>query len=136
MDGGTVWNVNLDTAVENCMEIVDDYSDIIVDVAICGYQSEPGASVSRNAITNWQIAKSTRDYYNGGNSLWSQAKGYPGIDMRYYFQERNSCPGAGGLDFNNSTTWCLQEAGRADAKAMLDIGSDNVSKTLDEWHAD
>lgn len=53
--------------------------------------------------------------------------------MRYYFQEKNSCPGAGGLDFNNSTTWCLQEAGRADAKAMLEIGSGNIEKTLEEW---
>lgn len=37
MDGGTVWNINLASAVQQCMEIVDDYSDIIVDVAICGY---------------------------------------------------------------------------------------------------
>lgn len=37
MDGGTVWNINLNSAVEQCMEIVDNYEDIILDVAICGY---------------------------------------------------------------------------------------------------
>ena len=37
MDGGTVWDVNLTSAVEQCKEIVEDYSDIIVDIAICGY---------------------------------------------------------------------------------------------------
>ena len=30
----------------------------------------------------------------------------------------------------------MQEAGRADAKAMLDIGTDNVSSTFDEWNED
>ena len=54
--------------------------------------------------------------------------------MRYYFQENNKCPDQGGLDFNNSTTWCLQEAGRADAEDFLNIGSKDVKFTLDEWY--
>ena len=49
MDGGTVWNVNLTTAVQECMEIVDDYSDIIVDIAICGYSNNPDTAISNNA---------------------------------------------------------------------------------------
>jgi len=39
IDGGSVWNVNLSTAVEQCMEVVEDYADIIVDVAVCGYDA-------------------------------------------------------------------------------------------------
>ena len=46
MDGGTVWNVNLSSAVEQCMEIVDDYSDVIVDIAICGYATKPKTATS------------------------------------------------------------------------------------------
>ena len=107
MDGGTVWNVNLMTAVDQCLEIVDDYADIIVDVAVCSYDELPGGTPDKNAIKNWKLASSISDYYNGSNSLYAQAQAYPGLDIRYYFQERNSCPGAGGLDFNNSTTWCL-----------------------------
>ena len=41
MDGGTVWNVNLSSAIDQCMEIVDNYEDIIVDVAICDYSALP-----------------------------------------------------------------------------------------------
>lgn len=107
MDGGTVWNVNLTSAVDQCMEIVDSYEDIILDVAICGYASEPGSESTKNAAKNWMEAQSIRSYYNGGNALWSQAQAFPGLEMRYYFQEQNSCPGAGGLSFDNSTTWCL-----------------------------
>ena len=87
-------------------------------------------------MKNLQNANNINYYYTNYDSVIAQAQAYPGLDMRYYFQESNSCPGAGGLDFNNSTTWCLQEAGRADAKAMLNIGSENVQKTLEEWYND
>lgn len=43
MDGGTVWNANLSSAVQQCLEVVDDVADIIVDVAICGYNPQPHA---------------------------------------------------------------------------------------------
>ena len=33
MDGGTVNGMNLASAVQQCMEIVDDYADVIVDLA-------------------------------------------------------------------------------------------------------
>jgi len=134
MDGGTVWNANLATAVEQCKELVDDYSDIVVDIALCSYSSMPEETVSKNAIENWKAARDIHQYYAGTSNLFAEARAYPGLDVRYYFQEANGCPGAGGLSFDNSTTWCLQEAGRADAKAMLDIGNENVSKTLDEWY--
>ena len=109
MDGGTVWNTNLSSAVEQCMELVgDDYSKIIVDVAICGYQAQPTEEqISKDAYVNWNYARSVRAYYDDTNSIFTSARAFPGLDIRYYFQERNSCPGAGGLDFNNSTTWCL-----------------------------
>ena len=107
MDGGTVWNVNADSAIQQCMEMVDDPADIVLDVAICGYSAPPGGEVSGNAIHNWNLAKQARDFYGGSNSFYAQLEAYPGLEARYYFQERNSCPGAGGLDFNNSTTWCL-----------------------------
>ena len=37
MDGGTVWNVNIDSAISQCLEMVPE-EDIIVDVVICGYR--------------------------------------------------------------------------------------------------
>lgn len=124
MDGGTVWNVNLDSAVKQCMEIVgDDYSKIIVDVAICSYVGPPPEEpISKNALFNWRSSNSLHGYYASTDSLAAESRAFPGLNFRYYFQESNSCPGAGGLDFDNSTTWCLQEAGRADAQNMLNIG--------------
>lgn len=73
MDGGMVWNVNLATAVEQCMEIVDDYTDVIVDVAVCGYDAPPGGAVEKKALKNLKLSRSIHDYYNGGNALFAQA---------------------------------------------------------------
>lgn len=78
-------------------------------------------------------ARSIHNYYADTDNLYTESQAYPGLDLRYYFQEQNSCPGAGGLDFDSSTTDCLQEAGRSDAQNMLNIGSDNVKSTYDEW---
>jgi predicted acylesterase/phospholipase RssA len=34
MDGGTAWNINLKDAVDRCLEVVDDESHIVLDIAI------------------------------------------------------------------------------------------------------
>jgi len=36
MDGGTVWNTNLVSAVDRCHELVDDDSQIVIDIILCG----------------------------------------------------------------------------------------------------
>lgn len=79
MDGGTLSSVNLVTAVDQCMQIVDDYEDIIVDVAYCAYYPLPGATPDKNALKNWRHAKSMFDFYNGGDDLIWQAKAFPGL---------------------------------------------------------
>ena len=39
MDGGVGWGVNLESVIDRCLEIVEDESQIVLDVAIC-YQKE------------------------------------------------------------------------------------------------
>jgi hypothetical protein len=58
----------------------------------------------------------------------------PEVDLRYYFQETTQCPGEGGIIFDNSTTWCLQEQGRSDAATMISIGQDNIHESLEQWY--
>jgi len=57
--------------------------------------------------------------------------------VRTYFQyAHKDCYVDSSLDFDNSTTWCLQMAGRKDAQTILDIGPESVHKTLAEWYDD
>ena len=36
MDGGTVWDTDPISAIKQCLDVVDNEEDIIVDIAICG----------------------------------------------------------------------------------------------------
>lgn len=53
MDGGTVWNSNLVSAVEKCLTLVDDKSKIIVDIAICEHAEMDIVEDTSNTISNF-----------------------------------------------------------------------------------
>jgi len=64
MDGGTVWNTNIASAIHKCLEIVDDPSKVIVDIAICTHaQINPENSTS-NTIGNFLRYRSIKKYYS------------------------------------------------------------------------
>lgn len=86
---------------------MEDESDIILDVAICDYASTPTGKESNNALRQYAWARNARTYYTGMDATSEELKAYPGIDVRYYFQEHDSCDDNGLLDFRNETTWCM-----------------------------
>lgn len=55
MDGGTVWNVNIGSAIQGCLEIVDDISKITIDIVFCteGRNEHPITETSPHAWENW-----------------------------------------------------------------------------------
>ena len=69
MDGGTVWDVNIDSAINQCLEVVDSEEDIIIDVAICGFSSRQGHTVSKNAAVNFMSGRDERNFYQNTNSV-------------------------------------------------------------------
>lgn len=86
MDGGTVWNVNLNSAVLQCLEIVDNVEDIIVDVVIDTYLSDPTLfEPFTKSMANYMAARDIKKYYGSTNSLIAQARAFPGLKARYYF---------------------------------------------------
>ena len=117
MDGGTVYNIDPISAIEQCLEIVDNEEDIILDVSIC-YPSDAVASeqeVSKDAFVNLNRGKGISKEWTGTDALTNAYLAYPNVDYRYLFYNTHTAPGAG-LDFSNSTTWPLQEQGRLDAQ--------------------
>ena len=54
MDGGTVYNTNLVSAVNRCKEIVgDDESKIILDIVVCSSYDLPAWTETKNAMSNY-----------------------------------------------------------------------------------
>ena len=69
MDGGTVWNVNVPSAVEQCLAAGYAESDIIMDVIIVGYSQIEGHGMSNNAITNFMSGWDEKSFYRNTNSI-------------------------------------------------------------------
>ena len=85
MDGGSVWNINIPTAINYCLDQGFTEEDIILDVAICGYSSKTEGSVKNNALMNYRMAQDEAAYYHGGNAAASSRRAYPNVDQRFYF---------------------------------------------------
>ena len=70
MDGGTIWDVDIVGAVNQCLEIVEDEADIIVDVAICGDRTMSSeTAVSLDAILNWSRSNYITKFYKNMNGI-------------------------------------------------------------------
>ena len=96
---------------------------------ICSSAKESAGTDSRKAVNNLMQSFNIHGAYNGMNAIQSQERAYPDVNYRYYFTDEptDSCNVVDLLNFNNETTWCLQEAGREEAKNTL------MKRSLNEW---
>ena len=69
MDGGTTWNINIDSAVKQCLEIVDDPSQIVMDIMICGNPHLTNVDKTGNTIYNYKRKLSWWVYYQFLNAF-------------------------------------------------------------------
>ena len=124
MDGGTVWNVNIGSAIEGCLEIVDDISKINIDIVFCttGRNEHPIPETSPRAWENWLRAKEISHVHSGHDSIIAEMRAYPTANWRYLFMEPGGAGGAQQLNFNPETTWPVQLLGREKALEALEYG--------------
>ena len=131
MDGGTIWDIDILSAVNQCLNVVDDEADIIVDVAICGdnvLKSEE--EVSKDSISNWQRSNYITKFYRSSNAIIEQKRAHPNVQYRHLFLEQNALAN---LDFRNQTTWPYQMQGREDAQKVIDNPAFDGFQTLEYW---
>ena len=94
------------------MELVDDESKIVIDIAICTGGGTEGFEVAKNAANNYFRAQQLRRSANGMNAINWQKEAFPDAQYRYLFYMEDPVDTIGLLDFRNQTTWPLQEQGR------------------------
>ena len=122
MDGGTVWDVNIASAVKQCNALGASNEEITVDIAVCLSKFSHGGPVT-NSVEAFVQAKAMHWFYEGMNDISAEIRGSPGVNFRYYFQERiKTCANDHILNFDGDNTWCLQEAGRKDVQNALAMG--------------
>jgi len=68
MDGGTVWNTNLVSAVQRCREIVDDDHNIIIDIVECS-AVEKNWNDQGSSLSNFLKYREMRSYHDGMSDI-------------------------------------------------------------------
>lgn len=136
MDGGTVWNTNLASAVNRCKEIVDDDSEITIDIILCSSHELPSWNENTSsALNNWLRYDGIKKYHNGVADVVEFREAFPKVNYRYYIEPTG--PVAGGLDIlkvdNSTVTWPMQMLGRKDGKAIVDLGEGFMFEKMEEW---
>lgn len=68
MDGGTVWDVNISSAIDQCQAMGSTNEEITVDILVC-MKKFNHKGVSRNSVLNWVKSKELHLQYNGFNAI-------------------------------------------------------------------
>jgi len=88
MDGGTINNVNIQSAIDQCLEVVDDESKITIDIYICGDQA--GVETEKKSgktISNVLRNKKIRNAFHGENRITMDRESHPNVNFRYLVYE-------------------------------------------------
>lgn len=112
VDGGTVWDVNVSTAISNCRMMTESDEDITIDM-IATFRREPPQNTVGNTRHNWQVKKDIHKVWNTTLDYNIQFKACPKCNFRWIIagNHHDVCQpdDPRQLDFNGSATWCLQE---------------------------
>jgi len=135
MDGGTVWNTNLVSAVERCMEIVDSKAKIIVDIAICGHTEQVTVTALNNTVSNILRQRQIKKSYGTIDDVLEYARTEPEVNFRYLLvpsQEllKNQ---AEMLFFKDTIIQPMIDQGIADVATVLAMGEGKSFEKMGEW---
>lgn len=139
MDGGTIYNVNIQAAINQCLKQTGgDQTKIIIDTMICGDYALPDPEEEsgyswQNYLRSWSLGS----YYSNVDDISKNMKAYPDINYRYTVSQVGSVTGTGEINFENENTWPLQEKGRQQASdALAGKPGANLTEALRNWNAD
>lgn len=124
MDGGTVWNTNLVSAIQRCREIVDDDSKIILDIIVCDDDELDAWESENNAMSNYLRFNGIKSYHDSIADIDEFSQAFPEVQFRYYITATEPLPsGLGILNFDNTTaTFPMQMVGRLDGENAVKSG--------------
>ena len=123
MDGGTIWNINIDAAVKGCIAKGFAENEIIVDMLSCYTRNvKTETQISDNALENWIESWDISRFYGGARATMQELVAYPEVNFRYYVMNDNPALGFAELNFTTEITWPLQQNGMAQAAAAIAAG--------------
>ena len=123
VDGGTAMGLDAMSAVEKCLELVDDDSQITMDIILLDRFSDQAEEESGDTINNLLRQHEMKHYYKGLENVITVMMAHPNVNYRYILEPSGAYPRLWNLlNFSYENTWPMQENGRADAKTALEAG--------------
>ena len=84
MDGGTVINVNIASAINQCIDAGYKEDQIVLDVLICGDPTHPAAEVDTDdTMENYMRVRDLKKFYLDTDSIAATMYGHPEVNLRY-----------------------------------------------------
>lgn len=134
MDGGTIWNANLVSAVNRCLEIVDDPSKIVMDIAICQNAKLDDLTTVSNTVGNWLRYREIKSYYKSLDDIIEFMKTQPTVNYRYLAVPSEKLePSYDEIIFTPNNIPPMIEQGKADAELIIAMGEGTSFDALRAW---
>ena len=110
VDGGIAYGVDVPSAIHRCKEMVDDDSQIIVDIIVPSSPHLEGWADNNNALNNFMRFKGIKDFNKAMADVYDFFQAYPNVNFRYFVMPSSPLPGGLKLlDADNATnTWPMQ----------------------------
>jgi predicted acylesterase/phospholipase RssA len=140
VDGGSIWNIDIPSAVRRCKEVVDNDEDIIVDMILCGSNppvSGPKKDLSKfSALSHYQRAQEIKSFYDTMNKVERGMSLFPQVNFRYIVSPSESLSASSNpipLDFSTDHLNKCFDIGRKDAKNAVKLGSQKYFEVVKEY---
>lgn len=113
IDGGTFYNMDIRSAVQECLKIVDDESKIELDVFLT-HESVNELGKSGNSISNFLEAKRIRKRIRGPDTFRHQLLAFPNVKVRHLMELKSEVrlSGLPEIYFEGEHTKPLQDRGK------------------------
>ena len=135
MDGGTTWNNNMVSGVEECMKMpgIENHTQIEVDVIILHPAKIGKINITEAGMPQIDLEPKTIEYlsrkheirscYSGMNDIIEFMQAYPEMSYRYFIKpEKTLLPEYKILEFDFVHTHPVYMQGIKDTKAVIDMG--------------
>jgi len=126
IDGGSVWNTDLVSAVEMCRATGAADNEITVDVVLCsGANIETLPNVeNKNTFGHLMRFLAINSYVSSLADVTTVTSAFPGVTLRHFIAPSKALPsGMIPLDFNADAIAEMIATGKADAKNALSMAS-------------
>ena len=92
IDGGTAMGLDAMSAVEKCLELVDDDSQITMDIILLDRFVEATEETSGNTLNNLLRGHETKKYYKGLENVITVMLAHPNVNYRYILEPSGHYP--------------------------------------------